>query len=249
MCLPAGAAPILGGIQAFSGFMGGMSSRRAAKARNREKIRSYNNKMTLRTAQNRTDKVNIKQQIEASKGSAFDAAASEQLVTNEVLKKIRFKQQSSLIKAQQAATPISSGVSAQRVLNKPWQQLGFENRMYAAEFASRVNQQESKNQTTFNKLYQSNLSSWQGGAPLIFDQTPAMDPVPSFFSALLGGASSFPLGAVPGQGTSGLKDTNISHQNTFTAAPVSQPVISADASISTDWNNSLGGFVNSTGTA
>ena len=198
MCSPALA---LGGLQAFGGLMGGMSSRRAAKARNREKMRSYNNKMTLRTAQNRTDRANIKQQIEASKGSAFDAAASEQLVTNEVLKKIRFKQQSSLIKANQAATPISSGVSAQRVLNKPWQELGFENRMLAAEFASRITQQEAKNQTTFNKLYQSNLQSWQGGAPLIFDQKPAMDPVPSFFSALLGGASSFPLGAVPGQGS------------------------------------------------
>ena len=180
MCSPTLA---LGGVQAFGGLMGGMNSRRAAKARNREKMRSYNNKMTLRTAQNRTDRANIKQQIEASKGSAFDAAASEQLVTNEVLKKIRFKQQSSLIKAQQAATPISSGVSAKRVLNQPWQQLGFENRMFAAEFASRVTQQESKNQTTFNKLYQSNISSWQGGNPQIFDQKPAMDPVPSFLSA------------------------------------------------------------------
>jgi hypothetical protein len=207
--------------------MGGMSSRRAAKARNREKMRSYNNKMTLRTAQNRTDRANIKQQIEASKGSAFDAATSEQLVTNEVLKKIRFKQQSSLIKAHQAATPISSGVSAQRVLNKPWQELGFENRMYAAEFASRVTQQESKNQTTFNKLYQSNLSSWQGGAPLIFDQKPAMDPVPSFFSALLGGASSFPLGAVPGQGPSGLQEKPMNWQNNFTASDVSSGNVAA----------------------
>jgi len=226
--------------------MGGMSSRRAAKARNREKIRSYNNKMTLRTAQNRTDKVNIKQQIEASKGSAFDAAASEQLVTNEVLKKIRFKQQASLIKASQAATPISSGVSAKRVLNQPIQQLGFENRMLAAEFASRITQQEAKNQTTFNKLYSSNLSSWQGGAPLIFDQTPAMDPVPSVFSALLGGASAFPLGAVPGQGPAdALRDSKsqTNYQNPFAAAPVSKPVISADASISKDWVNSQGSFV------
>ena len=230
MCSPTLA---LGGVQAFGGLMGGMSSRRAAKARNREKMRSYNNKMTLRTAQNRTDRANIKQQIEASKGSAFDAAASEQLVTNEVLKKIRFKQQSSLIKAQQAATPISSGVSAQRVLNKPWQELGFENRMFAAEFASRVTQQESKNQTTFNKLYQSNLSSWQGGAPLIFDQKPAMDPVPSFFSALLGGASSFPLGAVPGQGPSGLQDKPMNWQNNFTPAATSNIVSDTSTSIST----------------
>ena len=233
MCLPAGAAPILGGIQAFSGFMGGMNSRRAAKARNREKMRSYNNKMTLRTAQNRTDRANIKTQIEASKGSAFDAAASEQLVTNEVLKKIRFKQQSSLIKAHQAATPISSGVSARRVMNKSWQQLGFENRMLAAEFASRITQQEAKNQTTFNKLYQSNLSSWQGGAPLIFDQKPAMDKVPSFFSALLTGASAIPIGAVPGQDPSGLKDKNISLQNTFTPATTSNIVSDSSTSIST----------------
>lgn len=240
MCVP---PAVLGGITAFSGFMGALSSRRAAKARNREKIRSYNNKMTLRTARNRADKVDIKQQIEASKGSAFDAAASEQLVTNEVLKKIRFQRKASLIKAQQAATPISSGVSAQRVLNKPWQQLGFENRRLAAEFASRVTQQEAKNQTTFNKLYQSNLSSWQGGAPLIFDQTPAMDPVPSFFSALLTGASSFPLGAVPGQGPSGVPDKPVNLQNNFAAAPVSKPVISADASISKDWVKSQGSFV------
>lgn len=219
MCVPPAA---LGAISALSGFMGGMNSRRAAKARNREKMRSYNNKMTLRTAQNRTDRANIKQQIEASKGSAFDAAASEQLVTNEVLKKIRFKQQASLIKAQQAATPISSGVSAKRALNKPWQQLGFENRMFAAEFASRIGQQESKNQTTFNKLYQSNLQSWQGGKPLIFDQKPAMDKVPSFFSALLTGASAIPLGAVPGQEQSGLKtqDNSINYQ-TFTPAETS----------------------------
>tara|TARA_Y100001963_G_scaffold155120_1_gene245449 strand:+ start:4852 stop:5523 length:672 start_codon:yes stop_codon:yes gene_type:complete len=210
--------------------MGAMGSRRAAKARNREKIRSYNNKMTLRTAQNRTDKVNIKQQIEASKGSAFDAAASEQLVTNEVLKKIRFKQQASLIKASQAATPISSGVSARRVLNQPIQQLGFENRMLAAEFASRITQQEAKNQTTFNKLYSSNLSSWQGGAPLIFDQTPAMDPVPSVFSALLTGASAFPLGAVPGQdAVDALRDSKsqTNWSNTFTASDIKQGNVAA----------------------
>ena len=77
MCLPPAA---LGAISAVSGFMGGMSSRAAAKARNREKMRSYNNKMTLRTAQNRTDRANIKKQLEANRGSAYDAAASEQVV-------------------------------------------------------------------------------------------------------------------------------------------------------------------------
>ena len=243
MCLPPAA---LGAISAVSGFMGGMSSRAAAKARNREKMRSYNNKMTLRTAQNRTDRANIKKQLEANRGSAYDAAASEQVVTNEVLKKIRFKQQASLVKSMEAAVPQGFGVTATRLLNKPAQQLGMENTMLAAEFASRVNQQESKNQTTFNKLYQSDLATWQGGKPLIFDQKPAMDKVPSFFSALLTGASAIPLGAVPGQSENALKsqDTNINYQNPFTPAATSKSAFDTTTSISTKQAFGGGTFLN-----